>query len=147
MKKIALIAMMTTACAGVAFAQAPTAPTTPSTAYSTAQTDHATNDMAALYVTPTKTDFVASSLINTKVLNLQDETIGEIKDVVIQKNEIEGIVIGVGGFLGVGERYVVVDPSTIRMTNDNGSWKVITNATKASLESAPEFKYEGRWDL
>ncbi|WJW79697.1 PRC-barrel domain-containing protein [Bartonella sp. TP] len=99
----------------------------------------------AHYVTPDQTDFVASSIINANVKNNSDETIGEIKDLVIRKNHVEGIVIAVGGFLGVGERYVVVDPSTVHMSLNNGTWRVSTNASKDSLKAAPEFKYEGRW--
>lgn len=146
MKKIALMALMTTALAGSAFAQSSTMPNEPATRPAT-EASQPTTDMAAQYVTPADTDFVASSLINTNVQNMQNETIGEIKDVVIRQNQVEGIVIGVGGFLGMGERYVVVDPATVRMTNDNGSWKIVTNASKDSLMAAPEFKYEGRWKL
>jgi len=50
--------------------------------------------------------------------------------------------VGVGGFLGVGERYVVVDPTSIYMRHENGAWKVVVNVTKESLMAAPEFKYE-----
>lgn len=99
----------------------------------------------AHYVTPGETDFVVSSIINANVKNNQNETIGEVKDIVVRKNQVEGIVIAVGGFLGVGERYVVVDPATVHMSVVNGTWRISTNATKDSLKSAPEFKYEGRW--
>lgn len=107
-------------------------------------TTMSTNDVAH-YVTPGETDFVVSSIINANVKNNQNETIGEVKDVVIRKKQLEGIVIAVGGFLGVGERYVVVDPATVQMSVVNGTWRISTNATKDSLKSAPEFKYEGRW--
>lgn len=103
-----------------------------------------TSDVAH-YVTPGETDFVVSSIINANVKNNQNETIGEVKDIVIRSNQLEGIVVAVGGFLGVGERYVVVDPSTVHMSVVNGTWRISTNATKDSLKSAPEFKYEGRW--
>lgn len=113
-------------------------------AAATVTTREVVNDVAH-YVTPDQTDFVTSSIINANVKNNSDETIGEIKDVVIRKNHVEGIVIAVGGFLGVGERYVVVDPSTVHMNLNNGTWRISTNATKDSLKAAPEFKYEGRW--
>lgn len=110
--------------------------------------DHAStvnSSDVAHYVTPGETDFVVSSIINANVKNNQNETIGEVKDIVIRSNQLEGIVVAVGGFLGVGERYVVVDPSTVHMSVVNGTWRISTNATKDSLKSAPEFKYEGRW--
>lgn len=131
-----------------------TAPTTvvtrhtevqPVTAAATTVTTREVTRDVAHYVTPGQTDFVASSIINANVKNNADETIGEIKDLVIRKNHVEGIVIAVGGFLGVGERYVVVDPATVHMSLNNGTWRVSTNASKDSLKAAPEFKYEGRW--
>ena len=81
-------------------------------------------------------------MIDTKVLNKQDQAIGQIKDIIIRQNNVAGIVVGVGGFLGVGERYVVVDPTSIYMRHENGAWKVVVNVTKESLMAAPEFKYE-----
>lgn len=116
--------------------------TVPATA--TITTREVTRDIAH-YVTPGQTDFVASSIINANVKNNSDETIGAVKDLVIRKNHVEGIVIAVGGFLGVGERYVVVDPSTVHMSLQSGTWRISTNASKDSLKAAPEFKYEGRW--
>ncbi|GAA4662333.1 PRC-barrel domain-containing protein [Bartonella pachyuromydis] len=103
------------------------------------------SDMSARYVTPLATDFVASSLIGADVYNIENENIGEVKDIILRENNIAGFVITVGGFLGIGESYVVVSPETIQMTNDYGKWKLITNATKDSLKEAPTFKYEGRW--
>ncbi|WP_142416391.1 PRC-barrel domain-containing protein [Bartonella massiliensis] len=102
-------------------------------------------DKSVRYVTPLATDFVASSLIGANVYNIEDENIGEVKDIILRENNIAGFVIAVGGFLGIGESYVVVSPETIQMTNDYGKWKLITNATKDSLKDAPTFKYEGRW--
>ncbi|QEE11754.1 PRC-barrel domain-containing protein [Bartonella krasnovii] len=103
------------------------------------------SDMSVRYVTPLATDFVASSLIGADVYNIENENIGEVKDIILRENNIAGFVIAVGGFLGIGESYVVVSPKTIQMTNDYGKWKLITNATKDSLKDAPTFKYEGHW--
>ncbi|MET3559676.1 sporulation protein YlmC with PRC-barrel domain [Bartonella japonica] len=103
------------------------------------------SEMSVRYVTPLETDFVASSLIGANVYNIENENIGEVKDIILRENNIAGFVVAVGGFLGIGESYVVVSPETIQMTNDYGQWKLITNATKNSLKEAPTFKYEGRW--
>ena len=99
----------------------------------------------AHFVKPGDADFIISSIINSSVKNNSDETIGEIKDVVIRKNQVEGFVIAVGGFLGIGDKYVVVDPSSIRMSLVNGAWKISINASKDVLKAAPQFKYEGKW--
>lgn len=99
----------------------------------------------ARFVSPSDADFIVSSFVNTKVKNMQGETIGEVKDLVIRNERVTGIIVSVGGFLGMGERYVVIDPATISMAYNNGRWSVQTDATKESLKSAPEFKYQGRW--
>jgi PRC-barrel domain protein len=50
-----------------------------------------------------------SKLINMNVYNDQNEKIGAIKELLVDKNgKIESVAIGVGGFLGMGERDVAV---------------------------------------
>ncbi|WP_455478135.1 PRC-barrel domain-containing protein [Bartonella sp. B10] len=144
MKKIAFTALMSVWIASGTYAQSFMVPSEPETVLSTGVVQVG-SDMYARYVTPSATDFVASSLIGASVYNIEDENIGEVKDIVLRENNIAGIVIAIGGFLGIGESYVVVSPETIQMTNDYGKWKLITNATKDSLKEAPRFKYEGRW--
>lgn len=141
MKKLALISVLMASFVGSAFAQTPKITVETST-QPASEVKLPNGDVVVRYVTPTETDFIASSLIDTKVLNKQDEPIGQIKDIIIRQNNVAGIVVGVGGFLGVGERYVVVDPSTIYMRHENGAWKVVVNVTKESLMAAPEFKYD-----
>lgn len=79
--------------------------------------------------------------------NAANEDVGEIEDAVISQGRIVAYVISVGGFLGVGNRNVVVDPSMITLTYNSGNnrWEGRINATKEQLQAAPEFKYEGRW--
>ena len=47
----------------------------------------------------------------------------------------------------MGERYVIVRPSAVKVTYDDNDkkWHAVMNATKDQLKTAPEFKYEGRW--
>ena len=59
----------------------------------------------------------ASSLMRTDVYNLQDERLGRIEDLVIGGGrEVAAIVVGVGGFLGIGERYAALPPNAVRET-------------------------------
>lgn len=143
MNKIAFITLMSAMMVSGAYAQSFAETSEPEVVVSTGIVQIV--DMTARYVTPSAADFVASSLIGAHVHNIEDENIGEVRDIVLSENNIKGIVIGVGGFLGIGERYVVIAPEAIQMTNDYGKWKLITNVTKDSLKEAPEFKYEGRW--
>ncbi|OPB29947.1 PRC-barrel domain-containing protein [Bartonella sp. WD12.1] len=99
-------------------------------------------DMVAHYVTPLTANFVASKLIGVDVHDIEDEEIGEVKDIILRQNNIDGIVISVGGFLGMGEHYVVVSPEKVQMKSDDGKWKLMVNVTKNALKEAPKFKYE-----
>ncbi|MET3589807.1 sporulation protein YlmC with PRC-barrel domain [Bartonella silvatica] len=144
MRKIVYTALISVFMASSAYAQSFTVPSKSEMIFSTGVVQVG-SDMITRYVTPLATDFVASSLIGAKVYNIENENIGEVKDIILRENNIAGFVVAVGGFLGLGESYVVVSPETIQMTNDYGKWKLIINATKDSLKEAPTFKYEGRW--
>lgn len=86
----------------------------------------------------------ASTLIDTKVTNAAGETIGDINDVLIDKDgKVAAVVLGVGGFLGVGERHAAVTFSSLQLTRDaNGNPLVRVDVTKDQLKSQPEWKWE-----
>jgi hypothetical protein len=50
--------------------------------------------------------------------------------------------------LGIGTHYVAVDADSVKVKYDmsDKKWHANMNATKDELESAPEFKYAGKWD-
>lgn len=51
----------------------------------------------------------ASKLIGVNVYNVQNEKLGDISDILLdQSGKVSGVVIGVGGFLGIGERDILV---------------------------------------
>jgi hypothetical protein len=83
----------------------------------------------------------ASKLIGTKVVNIANETIGDINEIVLGK--VAAVIIGVGGFLGMGEREVAMNFESLRMSRDSNNNLVLTaNTTKDALKAAPEW----RWD-
>jgi sporulation protein YlmC with PRC-barrel domain len=86
----------------------------------------------------------ASKLIGTNVVNTANETIGEINDIVLDKDgKVAAVIIGVGGFLGIGERDVAVNFHSIRASHDQNNKLVLTmNATKDTLKGAPAWKWE-----
>jgi len=53
---------------------------------------------------------LAADLIGLPVYNMSDETIGDINDMIVTfDGKVQGLVIGVGGFLGIGEKDVDVE--------------------------------------
>src|SRR5437773_3551722 len=81
----------------------------------------------------------ASKLTGMKVKNEAGETLGNIEDLVVdmKTGKISYAVLGVGGFLGIGEKYIAVPPSAFRIGDDDKS--LVLNADKAKLEAAPGF--------
>jgi len=86
-------------------------------------------------------------VIGLKLTNSNNENVGEIKDLVMNNGKLEGYIVSVGGFLGMGERYIDVTPSSVGISYDSTKkeWKGVINASKDELKSAPEFKYEGKF--
>ena len=82
----------------------------------------------------------AKKLIGRNVKNPQDETVGEIESVYINADgKVDSVILGVGGFLGVGERHVRVAWKDLRIS-DNGN-KVVINATKDQLKAMAPYTY------
>jgi len=68
---------------------------------------------------------------------------GAIKDIVVDKTgTVRAIIIGVGGFLGIGEKNVAVDYNQLQWTRaTDGSLRAVLNTTKDALNAAPDFKF------
>ncbi|KQP75772.1 photosystem reaction center subunit H [Methylobacterium sp. Leaf111] len=110
--------------------------------------DEAPTPPTTVKFAPVPQDAVLSyNLIGLNVVDGTNSNVGDIKDLVIEKGRLTGYIMSVGGFLGVGERYVVVDPSSVALTYDAGAkkWKASVNASKDALKAAPEFKYDGKF--
>src|SRR5690606_18271120 len=86
------------------------------------------------------TQLLASSLMGKTVYNQADETLGKINDLVFAKEGgIQAVVVGVGGFLGIGEKNVAVSYGAVQATTtqDDGSVKLVLDTTKEELDAAP----------
>jgi hypothetical protein len=99
------------------------------------------------FVSVLEGNVLSSNLVGLDVVNAGDETIGEVKDVVLAGDKVQGFVVSVGGLLGIGEHYVVVDPSTLHVSYDvaDHKWHASMDATIDQLKAAPAFTYEGKW--
>jgi len=89
----------------------------------------------------------ASGLIGMDVRNQQNEKLGDIKDLAVDLHtgKIAYAVMSVGGFLGIGERYIAVPPSEFSMTPDGKD--LVLNADKARIQGAPGFAHNNWPDL
>ena len=94
------------------------------------------------YVTVKPADVMSSKLVGTTVYNNKNENVGEVEDLVIENGKtVTGVVVSVGGFLGMGESYVVLDPSTLAISDKDGKWTVHADTDKDTLKNAPKFTY------
>jgi hypothetical protein len=81
----------------------------------------------------------AESLLGVDVSNGQD-TIGEVADLVVtQDGRVEAVVVGVGGFLGVGQKSVALAWDSIELTERDGARVILVATTREQLEGMPEF--------
>jgi sporulation protein YlmC with PRC-barrel domain len=83
------------------------------------------------YVTQGKPDmWRASKLDGVDVYNQNNERIGEVDDVLVDKDgRVEAVVIGVGGFLGIGERNVAVPFSALQWQMEEPRTAATTTTT------------------
>jgi sporulation protein YlmC with PRC-barrel domain len=73
-----------------------------------------------------------------------DNKVGEIMDVLVDRDgKATAFIIGVGGFLGMGEKDVAVPFKSVQVTTkDNNKWYLMINSTKEALKSAKGFRYD-----
>lgn len=85
------------------------------------------------------TGYRTSKVVGSTVVNEANETVGTIDDLIVTANEkVPFAVLSVGGFLGMGSKYVVVPFSSLEVQDKK---MVLPGATKESLKGLPEFKY------
>lgn len=83
----------------------------------------------------------ASNLIGAEVKTSADEDVGPVSDLIIDKNgQVVAIVVGVGGFLGMGERSVAIGWDDVTKSGTSDEPELRIDVTRESLRSAPEFK-------
>src|SRR3712207_1083195 len=82
------------------------------------------------------TQMMASDLIGTRVVSANNESIGDINDVIVDRNgQIMAAVVGVGGFLGIGEQDVA--PSVKRLEFMNAQQAPAMNNHSGGNNSPP----------
>jgi sporulation protein YlmC with PRC-barrel domain len=76
------------------------------------------------------------------VYDPKQSKIGDVDDVLVdQSGKIVGLVIGVGGFLGAGEKDVIVPFTAVKSTKKDDKWWLTLDESKDDLKNSAGFKY------
>ncbi|MGO4567587.1 PRC-barrel domain-containing protein [Rhizobium sp. 2YAF20] len=123
---------------------APASKTAPATTTTTAPATTTNTTQVGSYLTEQSPDQVsANTYIGQSVYNGSNESIGKVTDLIMQKQGgIVAAIIGVGGFLGIGQKDVAVPINNVTVAQNpkDGTVKLTTSETVATLKAAPEFK-------
>ena len=125
-----------------------------------AKADAAPMDSAKFIPAQGADHWVFSKFKGTDVLGTDNAHVGDVSDMLFDKNgKILGLVVGVGGFLGIGEKNVAIDMSAFQVvpadtgttsaggnamtssSNDPTNVKLKVSWTKDQLKNAPDFQY------
>jgi sporulation protein YlmC with PRC-barrel domain len=78
----------------------------------------------------------ASKLIGSSVYDVQNQDIGSVTDIILEKSgRVAGVVVDVGSYLGMGGKYVSVSLNDMKMNND----RLTLDRTKEQLKAAPAY--------
>jgi PRC-barrel domain len=89
------------------------------------------------------TEYLAKDrLLGAKVKGADGKIVGDIEDLIINGDgQVVGAIMGVGGFLGVGEKKVAVEIKALGLEVTDGKMNVtLSSATKEALTAAPAYK-------
>ena len=152
LKRIMAVAAVSGLALTSALAQQTTPPTTPTTP-PTSATPAAPAPKASATVNPAgKANFVtkqssdqhlASKFNGTDVIGADDAKIGDVSDVLFDKDhKVVAFIVGVGGFLGIGSKDVAIDPASFQPVpgKDATDTKLRLSMTKDELKAAPAFE-------
>jgi sporulation protein YlmC with PRC-barrel domain len=127
-----------------------------------AKADAAPMDGAKFIQSQSPDQWVFSKFKGTNVVGPDNAQVGNVNDLLFDKNgKILGLIVGVGGFLGIGEKSVAIDMSAFQVapadsgtvgaagggaaatgsSNDPTNVKLKVTWTKDQLKNAPDFQY------
>jgi hypothetical protein len=108
--------------------------------------DESATNAGGIFTSVPAGDEVSSKVVGLDVYNNDHQNIGMIKDVAYNGTSVSGYILGVGGFLGMGDHYVAVRPSAIKLSYDakDSKWHATMDANAGQLKSAPEYKYPSK---
>ena len=89
-----------------------------------------------------RTDWLATNLIGVSVNNASNENIGSITDLISdQSGKVIGVIVGAGGFLGIGEKDVAIRFEDLKLSRDeNDDVTALVNISQDTLAAAPDYE-------
>ena len=122
----------------------PPAATAPSTTPAPSASTTAPKSGAAHFVQKQSSEqWLFSKFKGTDVIGTDDKKIGDVSDVLFDKDKkILAYIVGVGGFLGIGSKDVAIDPASFQTVpgKDQNDFKLRLAMTKDELKAAPAFE-------
>jgi sporulation protein YlmC with PRC-barrel domain len=132
---IAIGLLASTALVSAASAQTPNNSTTSSPSAASSATTATTSHKSY------SDQWRASKLIGLDIYNEQNEKLGDISEILLDKTgKVEGVVIGVGGFLGMGQHDIKVEMSKLKFVDEpvkTSSTTTTTSTTTGAANRAP----------
>ena len=87
--------------------------------------------------------FTVTDYYKQDVYDNSKNTVSKIDDVLIDKSgKITALIVGVGGFLGMGEKDVALPFSAVKAEKKDNKWYLTVDGTKDSLKGAAGYKYD-----
>lgn len=117
--------------------------TTPGTTTGTAMTGPASSRFVSELQS---SQYLGSRLDGADVYNSANEKIADVEDIIVSdQGQVVAVVLSYGGVAGIGQTYVAVAPSQLRMRKVSDSeTRVETSITTDQLREAPKFSYSAR---
>jgi sporulation protein YlmC with PRC-barrel domain len=128
-KLLASTAVAAFVATGAAYAQTAPAPTAPAE-QAAPQVIHADGHLAS--------DIIGQTVYSSA--GDDGENIGSISDIVLSpEGAAEAVVIGVGGFLGIGKKDVAIEYDLVQWTEREGNRYLVVETTPEALKALPDF--------
>ena len=87
----------------------------------------------------------ATQMDGSTVYDAQNQKLGDIKDIILDKDgKVAAVILDVGAFLGVGGKYVAVGMNDLKITQDNNKPRFAVDMTKDQLKSAQAYELNPR---
>lgn len=103
--------------------------------------DFHASDLIGMRIYSSETELEENQTVNSEMSTEWDD-IGEINDLIVSRDgEVRAVILGVGGFLGMGERDVSVSMEEIRVLNSDGQERfLVVSTNREELEKAPAYE-------